>query len=48
MKPILYYTIYNFDIVYLQHINEDHRIIRRLFHKQYFYKRFYQTFLIGV
>lgn len=51
MRPIVYYVMYNFDIVYLKYdgINYDnYTIIESLFHEQYLYKRFYQTFLIGV
>jgi len=51
MRPILYYTMYGIDVVYLKYDNIDYdnyTIIELLFNKQYLYKRFYQTFLIGV
>ena len=51
MRPIVCYIMYNFDNVYLRYggINYDnYMIIESLFHEQHLYKRFYQTFLIGV
>ncbi len=53
MRPIIYYTMYAFDIVFLKYDNvyydaNDYEMIELLFHEQYLYKRFYQTFLIGV
>lgn len=52
MRPIIYYILYNFDIVYLRYNNsidyDNYEIIESLFHEQHLYKRLYQTFLIGV
>ena len=51
MRPIMYYTIYDSDIVYLKYDNsvdyDNYSIIRLLFCEQYLYKRYYQAFLIG-
>jgi len=55
MRPIIYYTIYDSDIVCLKYDNsvdyidyDNYSIIRLLFCEQYLYKRYYQAFLIGV
>ena len=52
MRPIIYYTMYAFDIVFLKYDNvyynvNDYEMIESLFREQHLYKRFYQTFLIG-
>lgn len=48
MKQILYYMFLYSDTVYLQHINEDYTIVRRLFYDEpYSYKKFYQIFFVG-
>jgi hypothetical protein len=51
MRPIIYYTMYAFNIVFLVYDNvcyDNYTVIESLFREQHLYKRFYQTFLIGV
>jgi len=51
MRPIIYYTMYAFNVVFLKYDNvyyDNYTVIKLLFHEQHLYKRFYQTFLIGV
>jgi hypothetical protein len=50
MRPIMYYTIYDFNIVFLAYDDvyyDNYTVVESLFREQSLYKRFYQTFLIG-
>ena len=51
MRPIMYYTMYAFDIVFLKYDDiyyDNYEMIELLFNEQHLHKKFYQTFLIGV